>query len=337
MIDRRKVGKFYSELSIKVKDFLLSKQSREFFIFLFFFFIAGAFWLLQTLNDDYEAEFSLPIRLKGVPNNIVLTSEPASELKVKVKDKGIVLLNYAVTKNFFPVNLEFSDYKGENNHVKIYATEFERKILNQLNASTRLLSVQPDTLEYIYATGKSKRVPVKLQGKITAGREYYIPDTLYRPDSILVYAPSALLDTIKFAYTERITLEDLSDTITHQAAIRSVKGAKFVPNTVDITFPVDIYMEKTVEVPLQGVNFPPDKILRTFPSKVKITFQVGLSKSKDIDAEDFAIHIPYEELIRLHSDKYNVKLKVSPTEVSNIRISPEQIDFLIEQVNTHVD
>ena len=94
MFERRDIKSIYLELSEKIKNFLLSDKSREFLIFLFFFFIAGGFWLLQTLNSDYEAEFSIPVRLKGVPNNVVITSEPSSELRVKVKDRGTVLLNY---------------------------------------------------------------------------------------------------------------------------------------------------------------------------------------------------------------------------------------------------
>ena len=121
---------------------------------------------MQTLNSDYEAEFSIPVRLKGVPNNVVITSEPSSELRVKVKDRGTVLLNYMLGKSFFPVNLDFADYSGRDNHVRIYASEFEKKIMSQLNVSTRLLSVKPDTLEYIYSTGKSKQVPVKMRGTV---------------------------------------------------------------------------------------------------------------------------------------------------------------------------
>ena len=87
MLDRRKLRYTYLRLSKRIKDFLLSDKSREFLIFLFFFLIASGFWLIQTLNNDYEAEFSIPVRMKDVPNNIVLTSEPPSELRVRVKDK----------------------------------------------------------------------------------------------------------------------------------------------------------------------------------------------------------------------------------------------------------
>lgn len=85
MFERRNIKRIYLNITGKTKDFLLSDKSREFFVFLFFFFIAGGFWLLQTLNNDYEAEFSIPVRLRGVPNNTMITSEPASELRIKVK------------------------------------------------------------------------------------------------------------------------------------------------------------------------------------------------------------------------------------------------------------
>ena len=126
----------------------------------------------------------------------MITSEPASELRIKVKDKGTVLLNYMLGKSFYPVILDYADYKGVDNQVRIYPSQFEKKVLNQLNASTRLLSMKPDTLEYIYSTGASKLVPVKLRGTLSAGREYYLSDTIFSPDSVLVYAPQGVLDTI---------------------------------------------------------------------------------------------------------------------------------------------
>lgn len=317
-----------------MKDFLLSDKSREFFIFLFFFFIAGGFWLLQTLNNDYETEFSIPVKLRGIPNNIVITSEPASELRVKVKDKGTVLLNYMLGKNFYPVTLDFSDYTGgADNHVIVFASQFGKKILNQLNASTRLLSMKPDTLEYYYSTGTSKLVPVKLRGTVDAGRQYYLSDTIFRPDSVLVYAPADVLDTITAAYTQRVKLENISDTLKQQVPLVNQKGVKFVPASIEMLLPVDIYTEKTVEVPLRGVNFPANKVLRAFPSKVQVIFQVGLSRFRQIGASDFCIHVSYEELINLGPDKYTVKLKNSPIGVSHVRFNPEQVDFLIEQVS----
>lgn len=332
MFERRNIKRVYLNITRNMKNFLLSEKSREFFVFLFFFIVAGGFWLLQTLNNDYEAEFSIPVRLKGVPNNTVITSEPASELRIKVKDKGTVLLNYMLGKSFYPVTLDFSDYNGSDNHVRIYASEFEKKVLGQLNVSTRLISMKPDTLEYIYSTGASKLIPVKLRGTVSAGRQYYLSDTIFNPDSVLVYAPAGVLDTITAAYTCQVKLENISDTLKRQIPLLTQKGVKFVPASIEMLLPVDIYTEKTVEVSLHGINFPADKVLRAFPSKVQITFQVGLSRFRKITASDFHLNVSYEELLHLGSDKYTVKLKNVPEGVSQVRFNPEQVDFLIEQV-----
>lgn len=334
MLDVENIKQFNLRISKQMKDFLLSEKSREFFIFLFFFLVAGGFWLLQTLNNDYEAEFAIPVRLRKVPDNIILTSEPASKLHISVKDKGTVLLNYMLGKSFYPVTIDFTEYLNEDSHVKIPASRFINEVMGQMKASTQLLSIDPDTLEYIYSTGASKRVPVRLNGSLKADRQYFFSDTLFQPDSVTAYAPEFMLDTIHAAYTQYVALENISDTIYQQLLLQAQRGVKLVPSSIQMILPVDIYTEKTVEVSLQGVDFPIDKTLRAFPSKVQITFQVGVSRFRDITADDFHIDVSYEELQSLGTNKYTVKLQNIPQGVSHVRINPEQVDFLIEQLST---
>ncbi|MDR1004927.1 MAG: YbbR-like domain-containing protein [Prevotellaceae bacterium] len=332
MFDRKDIKSFYLLAAKRTKNFLLSERCREFFIFLFFFFIAGGFWLLQTLNNDYETEFDIPIRLKDIPNNVVITSEPPEHLIIRVQDKGTVLINYWLSKTFYPISLNFDDYKSQSNHVRIPASQFEKRISSQLDASSHLLSVLPDTVEYYYSAGASKLIPVTLQGTVNAGKQYYVSDTLFKPDSVRVYAPAGVLKNLTAAYTQPVELSNISDTLKRKVPLLAPKGVKFTPDEVELTLPVDIYTEKTVDVPIYGINFPPGKTLRTFPSKVSVTFQVGLSKFRQIEASDFHILISYEELQQMQSEKYNVQLRSVPAGVSHVRLHPAQIDFLIEQV-----
>lgn len=332
MFEQRNIKRLFLKTKKQTKDFLLSAKSREFFVFLCFFFIAAGFWLLQTLNNDYETEFSIPVRLRNVPENVVITSDPVSEVRVRVRDKGTVLLNYMLGKNFYPVILDFKNYTNMGNHVQVQTSQVQKWITGQLNASTALLSMKPDTLEYYYSTGVSKMIPVKLCGNVSAGEQYYLPDTLFTPDSVRVYAPSDALDTMKVAYTLPLNLDNITDTLEREVTLSTPKGAKYIPASVKLTLPVDMYTEKTVEVPLRGVNFPADKVLRAFPSKIKISFQVGMGRFRQITADDFHLVVSYEELVRLGSEKYTVKLRTLPEGVSHVRFNPEQVDFLIEQI-----
>lgn len=332
MFIERNIKFFYIKIFRRVRNFLLSEKSRKVLIFLFFFFISSGFWLLQTLKNNFEIELAIPVKLKNVPNDAVITFEPISELHIVVKDKGTTLLNYFFGHDFYPISLDFADYQDLGNHVIIPASSIEKRILSQLSSSTKLVSIKPDVVDYFYTMGASKKVPVRLRGKISTGRQYYFTDTVFSPDSVLVYAPQSMLDSIKYVSTHAVLLKEISDTVHTRVQLTAIKGVKFVPSVVNLTLPVDILTEKTLEVPLLGINFPANKSLRTFPSKVKVTFQVGLRRFKSIRPENFVFDISYEELMKIGSEKYKLKLKSVPAGVSYVRIIPNQVDFLIESI-----
>jgi YbbR domain-containing protein len=315
----------------KIRSFLLAKKSREFLIFLFFVFVSFCFWLLQVLNDDYETELSMQLKLKNVPENVVLTSELPNELKIGVQDKGTVLINYLLGKSLYPVTIDFEEYQDKGNQIRFLSSALSKRVTGQLSQSTKLLAIKPDTLELIYTRGEGKKVPVCLRGEVEAERQYYISERIFSPDSVMVYAPREILDTITAAYTETLYVKEISDTTRHRAGIMPVKGARFTPSYSDITFMVDMYSEKTVEVPVQGVNFPEDKLLRTFPSKVQVTFQIGLRQFKTVNAEDFTVVVDYQTLEREKSEKCKPVLLKSPANVNLIRVAPAEIDYIIEQ------
>ena len=337
MFDRQNIRVRYLRTLEKIRSFLLSKKSREFLIFLFFVFVSFSFWLLQVLNDDYETELSVPLRMKNVPENVVLTSEFPKELKIGVKDRGTVLVNYLLGQTLYPVTLDFAEYADKGSQVRIPSVALNKRIASQLNQSTKLFTVKPDTLELIYTRGQGKKVPVKLQGEVKSERQFYISNIVYSPDSVMVYAPKDILDTITSAYTEVLYVEQISDTTRHRIGLMPVKGAKFIPSYNDVTFYVDMYSEKTVEVPVQGVNFPGNKVLRTFPSKVHVTFQIGLTQFKSVTADDFEVVVDYQKLREEKGDKCKPVLMQSPLNVNHVRISPQEIDYIIEQKITFHD
>ena len=330
MLNRKDIRSYSASLIKNIRSFLLSATSKEFLIFLFFVFIASVFWLFQVLNDNYEGQISMKLDLKNVPDNAVLTSELPSEIKVRLKDRGMLLLNYWVN-SVSAIPIDFEEYEDQGNQVVVSQSALKQKIKNVLSQSTELVSIYPDTLSYIYATGDGKKVPVRLKGKITVDPRYYIADVVYQPDSVMVYAPSEILDTISAAYTSSVVFEQVKDTTTQKVLLQKQKGVKFVPDFSEIRLLADVYSEKTLEVPVRGINFPANKVLRTFPSKVNVTFQVGLSHFRTVNPDDFFIAVSYEELIRGNKSKCTPHLKAFPKIIKHPRVSPEEVDFIIEE------
>lgn len=320
---------------IKIKDFLLGRKNREFLIFLFFFALSAVFWLLQTLNETFETEVVVPLKLNNVPSNLIITSDLPDELHVTVQDKGSILMKYLYGQPLTPVTVDYKNYDfgGMAGRVQVQEAEVRRAIAAQLFSSTRIQSIKPDTLEFFYNRGLKKKVPVLISGVIEPAKQYYLRHVVAKPDSVVVFAPSSILDTLQAAYTQNFYQAGLVESKNLQIPVRPIRGAKFIPDVLDVQIDVDIYTEKTVEVPIVGVNFPADKDLRTFPSKVKVTFKVGSKSYKSITADDFVLVISYEELISNESSKIPLHLKSIPEGVSSVRIHPSEVDYLLEQTS----
>jgi len=283
------------------------------------------------MNDIYQTEFKIPVRLKNVPKEVVMTSELPNEIRVKVEDRGTVLLNYMLGRTFFPLTFNFEDYQEKGPYVRIPQEEVLKKISAQLNNSTQLLSVRPDTLDYIYSKGIAKKVPVAIGGEVSAGRQYYVSEIRVIPDSVVVYAPQGVLNAVLTAYTQPFHWTNVTDTLRKHLNLQKLHGVKFVPSSVDVIACVDMYSEKTLEVPVVGIGFPKGKVLRTFPSKVQVTFQVGLKNFKSVKVHDFLVGVSYADVIGNKSEKLTLTLKRYPGVATHIRINPSSVDYLIEQ------
>lgn len=315
----------------KVRDFLLTEKCREFLIFLFFVAISFGFWMLQTLDGTFETEFSIPLRLKDVPKDVIITSDLQDEVKVKVEDRGTVLLNYMLGRSFLPISINFSDYENTSSRVVLPYEDLRKRVSSQLNSTTKLLSVYPDSIGFVYSQGQYKKVPVSVSGKITPGIQYYISGIKLSPDSVIVYAPAEVLKTVQTAYTMPLDCENLTESVSLRTSLKRIDGAKYDPSFCDVSVSVDMYSEKTVEVPVVGIGFPANKTLRTFPSKVKVTFKVGLSGYSSVNADDFFIGVKYSDLLKTSKDNIDLLVTTTNPNVSNIRVVPSSVDYLIEE------
>lgn len=319
-------------LGENIKIFLFSKTSRKALVFLFFVLISAGFWLLQTLNETYDTVLHLPLRLTDVPADVVVTTDLPEELQVTVRDKGTSLLRYSFGMDEV-VSVNFRDYdEGQaSGHAVIMHADVQKQLTSMLEPSSRILQLRPDTLEFFYTRGKQKRVPVAFRGNITTNPLYYLAEVSCSPDSVTVWAEERILDSLQVVYTATTVINDLKVTTTREVPLATQRGMKFEPAEVSMTALVDVYTEKQVEVPIIGTNFPGGHTLRTFPATAIVSFRVGARNFKNINAENFVLTATYEELLALPDSILQLHLRSVPEGVSQVRIQPESVQFLIEQ------
>lgn len=315
-----------------VRNFLFSTVNKEFLIFLFFLALSGVFWLMMTLNETYEKEMRIPVHIVNVPQNVVLTSDSVDTVKVSLSDKGFVLLGYMYGDGLRPLKVNFKNYMRSTGTGSVTAAELQRMMYQQLSASTKITSTKPDRLEYFFNYGLHKRVPLRWSGRVIPEHLYFISHTEYETDSVDIYASQEKLDSINIVYTEPLNYANFRDTLSVRCNLQKMRGVKSVPDNVKITFYTDVLTEASIkDIPIQGINMPEGKVLRTFPSKVTIKFVAGVSLYRTLSAKDFTVVADYKDIASHPSDKCTLHIKKVPQGISRATLDIRQVDYLIEE------
>ena len=315
------------------KNFLLTRRSRETAVFLFFVMLSALFWLLQTLNGSFDYVLRFPLQLVGVPDNVVITTPLPDDIDVTVHDKGTSLLNYVFGSKQKPLTVHFADYDEGLvfGHVALTRADLLPQVRANTMASTDIVAFRPDTVEYFYSRGTSLSIAVSPRGNITTDQLYYLVDVVCQPDTVTVWGPQEVLDTLTAIPTALLDFKSLTESTSSTVRLMPPKGLKVEPETVVVTANVDMFTEKSVSVPIVGTNFPAGHTLRTFPSVATVRFRVGAKDYKAITADNFVITATYEELMALpHNAKWRLQLRSLPQGISQVHIQPEEVDFLIE-------
>ncbi len=320
-----------------IRQLLFGARSREFLVFLFFLAVSAGFWLLQTLDENFETDILVPVQLTDVPEGVVITTPLPESLRVTIRDKGATLVRYW-RQQVPPVHFSFADYPTSraSGQVTIPPSDVTHAIQASLLSTTRIQALHPDTLEFFYNHGHFRNVPVTIAGHVDTDAHHYLFSLVAEPSTVRVYASPAILDTLSAVETRPLNVNGLQENTTLSVPLQPIRGAKFEPNEVSLQATVDVYMENTVEIPIVSLNFPGDCLLRTFPSTVRVTYTIGYARNKEVVRDNFVSVVTYEQILALQRQgekRIPIQLKTIPEGVTNVRIEPEEVDYLIETVS----
>jgi hypothetical protein len=307
-------------------------MNKQLLTFLFFLILSGIFWLTITLNETYERELKIPVQIVGIPKNVVITSPAVDTVRATIRDKGWMIVAYLYGDRIPTIALNYKNYDRGNGAGIISSSDIKRQLDQQLETSTTISTVKPDRLEFFYNNGERKRVPVRWTGRVIPEQLYYISQVNYIPDSVDVYAAPEKLDSIRAIYTEPLNYAGFRDTLTVGCRLTHANDVKVVPERIQIEFFTDVLTEETLEgIPVQCLNLPEGKVLRTFPAKVKVHFVAGASQIRHLRPEDFIVIADYREITQKSSEKCNLYLQSVPHGVSRATLETKQVDYLIEE------
>lgn len=313
------------------KGFLFRLINKEFLIFLVFLAVSTAFWFLTTLNDVYEREIPLQLKLTEVPENIIVTEKLPDSIRVTMRDKGYNLLNFIVNGDRQAISLPFALYTDNKGKGQVTPADIQKILRLRLSETTVITSIKADHWDFYYNHGKKKIVPVLLDGSIITKANYYVTRSSFTPDSVAVYASDEALDTIRAIYTEPLHLEGVYESTRMDVKLHHIHGAKIMPMEVSLGIVTDQLTEVVVSVPIRTINVPENESLKTFPARIDVRVAVGVKRSASIKPELFNVVVDYNDLPAATGQKLPVRIISQPKGIVKATPINSTVDYLIEK------
>lgn len=320
--------------SKQIKDFIWKVErralSKDALIFLVFLVLAGIFWFVNSLDKQRETDLRIPVEYMGIPEDIEIESKLPKEVVIKVRDEGLALLQYSKRKTV-PLALDMDRRYFDKGEFVITADQLKNRLSRYVLPTTAVLSINPDTIQVKYFQLANKTLPIKVKSNITFASQYILSDEIQvKPKSVKVFGPQNILDTMTAVYTEKVDLRSISDTTQVKAKLENNKVVRYAFDDVTVDVFVEMFTEGKKQLPVTIINNPGKTKVRIFPPTVSVSYNVGLSNFNKVKDKDIQVVFDYDEAKETRRRHYKLKIINNSQYISNIRISPEDVEFLLE-------
>jgi hypothetical protein len=284
------------------------------------------------MQEEYEIQLKIPVSYKNMPKDMAFVQAPPSEISVRIRDKGSVLLNYTLGQKKASIAVNMQETPGPNQTLLLSARDIEGIIMKELIPSTNLLSFDPQQIETHYSKLKKKKLPVRFDGEIHTGPGFQVSgEIVITPPVTDVFAGDVVLEPLTSVSTVYTEIDNGKKTITRKLKLRKIDGATFSPDVVSVVIPIEEYTEKTLEIPVVCNHVPQGYAIRMFPSVVKVTCNVPLSLFKELSERDFSVEVAANPE-QNESGMLPVRLTKKPGQVDRVTLSRDSIEFILEQI-----
>ena len=300
----------------------------------FFSFLVASFffWSFINLSKKYTTTINYSITYKKLAQHKIFEEKPIEEIPLRIHGTGFKLIaaNFS-TRN---INLQADKLKIKGNGVNFFLPNAQSDyIQNQLKLGLEFKEALLDTIDLHLGSLATKKVPVLPSTNIKFDLGYdYANSIKVIPDSILISGPDLQLNAIRELKTKEIVFDNLSTSKKFKIDIEDVANeVKISEDHVAIEITVDKFTEGEFSVPFEIEDLPYGTKINTYPNKVKLVYKVRLGDFKAVTPELFKVVCDYRASKENDLSYLIPKIAIKPEMVKSVRLSPNKIDFLIQQ------
>ncbi len=313
--------------------------NREWLTYLVFLLIAIVIWYLNALNKNYTTTMNFKVRYVNLPADKVLVNTPLEKLSLTINASGYTILKERLGFAFQPIAIDAGhrNLRAKTSNPSIYyilTKNIYTQIEQEFDASISLKSISPDTISFVFSEVVQKEIPVKVLVDLQFEKQYLPKGQMkINPAKVTIAGPRAIVDTMKYVYTQPIKYRKLNDTLRADIKLQPVRQLKYSVEEVHIVQPIERHTEATLSVPIEVINLTDGLKMKTFPGVVTINCMVGISDFEKLQPYLFRVAVDYASIKDSKDNQARVKVSLlkSPDYVSDVKFNPKNVEYIVEK------
>ena len=283
------------------------------------------------MSDTYEASIPFTVELQNVPQEIRVTSPPPGQVTISFGGKGTALWRVKTGSRKRLIGLDCTQFSMGQGRASYYTQNLKDTLSGVLPSSVTIRQIEPDSITFRYMVQRAVVLPVRYGGSFDSHDQYSLERVIFEPDSVMALVPidkSGIYDAV---YVSVGNLSLTTDTINLKTTLRPLTDVILETSEVHMTVVSQQFTEKSIEVPVTGVNFPDGVTLRAFPSRIPLIFWVKMADFEQVTADDFRVVIDYNDIEGRDVDRAELHIYSQPANVTNVRLQIPDVGFLMEE------
>lgn len=338
-----KRSRFLRLIRISLHKIRHAKINSKLIVYLFFVCVSMVMWFLNKTGSTITTSLNFRAEYVNIPEyGILLKGLTTENFDIKFTAIGGDIMHYGFSNRQTSLKVDIAKLNmrcmpDHDTSLKyVISEELRSQLAAQLPSELHITSILPDTVWLDFGRAKRKKVPVVPDLKISYAGQHRCTDSIRLiPDSIEIYGSESIIDTISAVYTQHLSLNNVQTDISQTLKLIPVSGVRYSFRETLIGINVEKFTEQTLTIGIRQINVPDSITLRIFPATARISFKIGWSNYGKVNPEMFSAYIDYNELSgAVKPDLLPVIIsRVPDLGISDIRIQPEGVEYLIELNN----
>ena len=125
----------------------------------------------------------------------------------------------------------------------------------------------------------------------------------------------------------QIEFDNLEKGVSKTIGLSKIDGISFAEQNVQLSFEVEKFTEKIVELTLQAINVPKGYKIKFYPPKVSLVTTVAFADYDKLNSSFFLANVDASQMAG--KSKLKVSINQKPTFAELVKIKPSRVEFLL--------